>query len=205
MRIRASSFILALALGFASVSVQAVPTVFGSNAYEFIQPGISWSAADTAASSSTFGGVSGHLATVTSQAENDFLVSLVSGLGIQGFQGAWLGGTAGLTVLNVSSFPRWLVGPEAGNALTYTNWTGVEPNDAGIIYLLVGNSGPGGGVTGSWYDDSGQQGVSDGSDPVIGYFVEYENPVIASVPEPSTLALLAAGLLGLFMRRKRVA
>ena len=68
------------------VSLQAVPVQFGLNHYEFILvpdpfgnagANNSWFAADAAAAASAFNSVNGHLATISSQAENDFLLSLV--------------------------------------------------------------------------------------------------------------------------------
>jgi hypothetical protein len=147
------------------------PVSFGSNFYEFVQvtdpftgDNNSWATASAAASASVYNGLSGHLATITSQDENDFLFGLVSG-SFSKFNGAWLGGKAP---------GEWLVGSEAGQGFSYTNWGGIEPNNAGYSYMNIGTLpfviGPG-----QWADDSGVQGVPEaGPDPVIGYFVEYE-------------------------------
>lgn len=202
----------ALALvGMASQPSTAAPTQMGTgNYYEFIQvlnlplgpgntayPANSWASASAAVASSTFMGISGHLATITSAAENAFLLSIVTG-SPTGFLGAWLGGRAGT---------GWLAGPESGNAFTHTNWFGVEPNNAGYIYMSIGTStGPG-----QWLDDSIVPISGDGqgiptfpNDPVIGYFVEYENPATV-VPLPAALPLMAGGigLMGLLGWRQR--
>jgi hypothetical protein len=172
----------------------AAPQLFGANAYEYVPvsdpfTGVNnaWVTDSTAATASIFEGVHGHLATITSQAENDFLFGLVSGL-YAGSAGAWLGGKA----------PEgWLVGPEAGQGFTYTKWGGIEPNNAGYVWMNIGSSFRGN-APGYWCDDSYEQGVPDATwDPVVGYFVEYEN-----VPEPSTLWLLLAGGLGLAWCRR---
>ncbi|MBL4892662.1 MAG: hypothetical protein JKX91_12740, partial [Rhizobiaceae bacterium] len=119
-----------------SGTANAVPVIFGSNAYELIivsDPYIgtnnSYATANSAANSSSFMGVNGHLVTVTSAAENNFLAGLAiaanEAIEPTGFTGAWLGGRAGT---------GWLAGPENGDALTYDNFGGFEPNNNGFIY-----------------------------------------------------------------------
>src|SRR5262249_14231512 len=131
---------------------------------------------------------------ITSQAENDFILSLVAGQFPQR-DGAWLGGKA----------PEgWLDGPEAGQGFSYTNWGGIEPNNAGQAYMVIGAAfvyPPG-----KWADDSGPGGVGAGdglpdssADPVTGYFVEYET----AVPEPATGFMLVVGLAVLVWQRPR--
>ena len=192
-RFRHATTLFLTVAGFLAAAgrAEATPVQFGSNYYELVLvlspsgfadgSANTWAAASAAASANIFGGVAGHLATVTSAAENTFLTTLVPS-SLTGFQGAWLGGTA----------TGWLVGPEAGNAHTYTNWGGIEPNNNGFLYMNIGNAGPGG--LGFWIDDSGIQGLPQyPQDPVIGYFIEWENPLQA-VPEPGTWMLLGLGL-----------
>lgn len=183
---------------------EATPTKFGDNYYEFVLvsdpftgTNNSWATGSAKAADSVYNGLSGHLATIISQAENDFLYSLVSG-SFSGFRGAWLGG---------KSPEGWLVGPEAGQGFSYTNWGGIEPNNAGYAYMNIGTfaSGYSGIASGTWADDSFVQGVPDPTaDPVIGYFVEYEGT--SPVPEPNTMLLFGTGLAGLActkLRRKK--
>jgi hypothetical protein len=160
------------------------PVLFEENGhyYEFVEvpdpfapPNNSWATASAAASARTYNGLTGHLATITSQAENDFLLSLVSG-SFSGFVGAWLGG---------KSPEGWLAGAENGQAFAYTYWNdstvgGAEPNNGGYAYMMIGTEGYynySHMLPGRWIDDSnvaGQGGPDPSQDPVIGYFVEYE-------------------------------
>jgi len=182
---------------------EAVPVSFGDNHYDFIQvsdpftgSNNTWATAKTAAAASVYNSVNGHLATITSQEENDFLIGLVTTT-FTGFNGAWLGG----------NYQGWLDGPEASKTFSevggYTNWNQVEPNNSGLMYMSIGTSTPNTGSAGKgkWLDDSGIQGLPEGPDPVIGYFVEYEDT--ATVPEPATMLMLGTGLIGLAgVRRK---
>lgn len=180
------------------------PSASGGNDhyYEFIQVpnpfsgnNNAWSTAKAAADASVFNNVHGYLATITSQGENDFVFGLVAGL-FTTSSGAWLGG----------KHPEgWLDGPETGQAFTFTNWGGGEPNNIGQVYMNVGPVFAG--VSpGRWLDDSGPGGPGDGLpdpnlDPVIGYFVEYPSVV----PEPSSWFLVTSGLAMMTVLRRRKA
>ena len=205
----ASCLVALLALGLLSIPAraEASPLQFGSNFYELILSDAAfpytsntWSAASTAAGASVFMGVNGHLATVTSDAENAFLIGLAPATTAR-FSGAWLGGSA--------ATGGWLVGPESGQAFSYTNWGGIEPNNAGYAYLNIGlgiDLGADGTIdAGDWADDSLSDGTANGTpgpaDPVRGYFVEYESP--QRVPEPGSMSLLGLGVLGLRAARRR--
>lgn len=183
---------------YAALATQAEAALgcFGSNCYEFVEvndpfngENNAWWTARDAAAASVYNGITGHLATITSQEENDFIFGLVQG-SYTGFVGAWLGGKA----------PEgWLVGPEAGQDFSsYSNWAGIEPNNEGYAYISIGDEF----APGHWADDS-PAGAGQGvpyypNDPVIGYIVEYEGASLVSEPatieiNPATLNLKSKG------------
>jgi hypothetical protein len=175
--------------------VLATPQMFGSNYYDFIQvadpfagSNNTWATASAAAASMQFNGASGYLAVITSQAENDFIYNLVSSA-FSTTSGGWLGG----------KYPEgWLEGPEAGQAFSYTNWGGIEPNNNGYSYMVFG--APLFTIQPSQWADAGL-GLPSVGDPAIGFFVEYENPNYAAVPGP--LPLLGVGAAFGFSRKLR--
>jgi hypothetical protein len=166
----------------------AAPVQFGDSYYEFVQnEAVSWAAASSAASASTFMGVNGHLATVTSSAENDFLVNLGPVYAVA--QGAWLGGA-----VDASQTPRWAVGPEAGQLFSFSNFAAGEPNEGPSNVFVYLNTV----FSGQWADAG--SGVSG---EIAGYFVEY---TAGTVPLPAALPLMLTALGGMGLlgwRRKR--
>jgi len=177
------------------VYAEAVQWPGNGHWYEVVSvaPGqISWTAAEAAAPSVLPGG---YLATPTSAAENSFIFSLVEDDlsvwrldGWDNLHGPWLGG------YQVPGSPEpgggwtWV----SGEPWSYENWAPLEPNDYNgnedSLYLFQRpwSTGP------TWNDGSNNSLVR-------GYIVE------SLIPEPSTLALTAFGLLGLvfFSRRRK--
>jgi expansin (peptidoglycan-binding protein) len=178
----------AMMLGIAATSVQAAPiqwtTASGGNGhwYEFISTGATWQSAFAAANASTYMGMQGYLATITSEAENTFASALAPAE-------AWLGGSDEA----VEGTWRWMNGPEDGQEFTYTNWANGEPNNVGggEDYLHTNHAN----IPGHKWNDYGGPGT--GASITYGYIVEY------SAPEPGTLALLGLGLAGLAASRRR--
>lgn len=149
--------------------------------YEFIPTKTNWITAQADAQSHNFLGMTGHLATISSLAENSFVRSIVT----DNSELFWLG----LTV--VSQSPRdfvWVdnpglvvwrgVSPSSGGLSpggVFTNWEVNEPNNAGgnenytIMYT----------VNGRW-NDTLLNRLGDGGSYVIEYDV---------VPEPNCLSL----------------
>ncbi|MFA9372427.1 MAG: LamG-like jellyroll fold domain-containing protein [Labilibaculum antarcticum] len=145
--------------------------------YEFVPSvGIRWDDARDAASSKTYYGLQGYLATLTSQEESDLAGAQISGAG-------WIGASDAAT----EGDWKWVTGPEAGTSFwsglgsanggsvvtgQYANWNGAgEPNDAGgEDYAHI--TDPSMGVTGTWNDLSVVGGSSGVYQPK-GYVVEY--------------------------------
>ncbi|MFT5737657.1 MAG: hypothetical protein ACI9SG_002007, partial [Maribacter sp.] len=144
------------------------------NYYEFVSdPGISWTAAETAAASRTYFGLQGYLVTLTSQEEADFSGAQTSGFG-------WIGATD----VAVEGEWRWVTGPEAGiqfwqglangTELTFANWNGGEPNNAGgedYAHIAAASVINGVAPLGAWNDLPNNGG--GGAYASQGYVVEY--------------------------------
>jgi hypothetical protein len=114
-----------LAMGIGSVSA-AVPNPANGHFYELVNAaGIDWSAARAAASEMTQGGplCSGHLATVTSQEENNFIVSAFTAGALSN---KWIGGFQdGANSSTVNDGWQWVT----GEPWSYTNWNSGEPSN----------------------------------------------------------------------------
>jgi hypothetical protein len=163
-----------------------VPLQFGTSYCAFVVvPAISWADANADAAASTFLGVHGHLATVTSAAENDFLAN--SFPTFNGLSLAWLGGQ-----VSSSGIGTWVVGPDTGLNFSsggaalpgqYASWGGIEPNNApSAVDMMVGNINWYGITHGQWADDTEATLAGDVQyGGIVGYFVEYE---VSAVPAP---------------------
>lgn len=191
---------------------RAVPLIGPSgNAYEFVRAEtISWDDASTLANEAVFEDVNGHLATIFDQAENDFVLSLLTGVG----GSVWLGGSDAA----VEGEWRWVTGEqfwqgiwqgEAGPDVPFANWiAGVEPNNhlEGEDYLTMlgpdvfgwGNAAPG-----LWNDMSpSTMNRLERSDFYIhGYVVEYD---VAPIPEIPPHWLMGMGVVCLPIVRRIV-
>lgn len=142
--------------------------------YEFVSdPGISWTAAEAAAAARMYFGLQGYLVTLTSQEEADFSGAQASGFG-------WIGATDA----SVENEWRWVTGPEAGTQfwqglsngteLTFANWNGGEPNNAGgedYAHIAAASVIRGGAPVGAWNDLPNNGG--GGAYASQGYVVEY--------------------------------
>jgi hypothetical protein len=118
--------------------------------YEYVSSSGSWTAAKTSASNRSYFGRAGYLATMSSEAENNFIWKLMSSDG-------WFGGSDDVTEVNIAKGStafasqaavegkwHWVTGPEKGTQFSngntpsttvisgqYHKWAGGEPNNAG--------------------------------------------------------------------------
>lgn len=151
--------------------------------YLYVDNNVTWQDALAAASTMTWAGLQGHLATITSAGEDNFAGATAAGGRLawiaasdDGHEGSW----------------TWRAGPESGQALTYFNWSPGEPNNCcnGENYVHL-NWGAGG----SWNDHGGP---GNNINQANGYLVEFSAPV----PEPTSALLSALGLGALVVRRR---
>jgi hypothetical protein len=173
--------------------------------------GPTWTQARALATDRSFNGTSGHLATVTSAAEQLFIQSLLAGTTLIANPypccgtHVFLGGYQDRTIPGYSE-PlggwRWVT----DEPFVFSNWAQapvVEPNDesGGEDFLLmstgIGGAQPPGFPALGYWSDGGDNNFHN-----LGYVVEYST---TTVPEPSTWALTVAGFLGIFGIAKRKA
>lgn len=132
--------------------------------------GINWTNAKNAAASSTFFGLQGYLATLTSMEEALFAGAQTTGTG-------WIGGSDQAS----EGTWRWETGPEQGTVFwnggvngstpTFAFWNNNEPNNQGDEdYTHI--TAPGVGIPGSW-NDLKLNGDTNGDYQPKGYIVEY--------------------------------
>jgi hypothetical protein len=159
-------FFALTAVALAAASAHAAPVAYDGSYYEYVAASLSWTDAAAAAAASSYNGLSGHLATISSAAENAFVTNLST------WTDAWLGAT------KTADGWAWV----DGSSFSYANWLPGEPNNYGgnEDNIVISYSNPG-----SWNDIAAAYTPN-------GYLVEYSTASV--VPEPAGYALLLAGL-----------
>jgi uncharacterized protein DUF642/lectin-like protein len=172
-RVRRLAFATVALIGLLLPPAQASPVRNPDNSHYYdailVTSGISWEAARTAAANKTYRSMQGHLATVTSSAENDFIKYQFPVAEVNAF---WLGGFQQPGILDPAAGWQWITGEPWG----YTNWNqenATEPNDA----WGLGTGSQDENKLQFWYTAGGRWNDSrnrDTQNPSYGYVVEYE-------------------------------
>lgn len=170
--------VLAVGLLMSAGAASAAPVQWAGNGhwYEIVSaPNMTWADASAAAQAA-----GGYLATLTSQEENDFVVSL----GVRNLP-LWLGATQAANAASATDGWQWVT----GETWAFTNWATGEPNNFGAeTALAFAFFQPG-----TWNNaPSDFTGYNNG-----GYVVEY------SVPEPASLALVGLAFAGVGLARRK--
>ena len=175
------------------------PVADGGNGhyYEFVYAHLLWPDAKVAAEAMTYLGVTGHLVTITSPEENNFVFQLDSISDPNVFTTvAWIGLTDDEAFGGYESFGQpnpsvdggvWVT----GEPVTFTDWEPPAPNnaDGNEDYALLGSWG----ALYGWNDQAAHYGAN--------FIVEYD-----VIPEPSTIILFSIGAISLLAyawRRRR--
>lgn len=152
---------------------------------------ITWDNARAAAEIASHLGAAGHLATITSQEERDFIIGAFPEVTV----GTGLGGyLLGARQIDTSGGPADGWGWVTGEAFIYTNWATGEPNDFGgnSEDYLATHDFIGANPLALWNDNAGF-----GS----GYIIEFSG---TSVPDGGSTALLAGlAMVGLAWARRK--
>ena len=192
------SFIVFLLFLIFAAANSANAVSFGGHEYVVVfSNAITWSAAS--AELKTSYGDNWHLATITSEAEDEFIASLISSVHSPGDRNEyWVGGYQDLSATGEKW--DWVNGEgtfwDDGATPLYSNFWGSEPNDGGegkTENYLVLDYRIGSPSAWAWNDEGSAMCY------IHGYIGES-----SPVPEPATMLLLGTGLVGLagFGRKK---
>jgi hypothetical protein len=190
-------FLIITFLFFALVGkASAIPILWTDNGHYYdmvnLSNNLSWNQAVIDSNSLYYDGIQGHLVTITSSEESNFLTNSLKEWQWNGnrWTGAYQVNGTGTSNLGW----KWIT----DEPFVFTNWNPGEPNDASWGIDSENNMtistwfSP---TVGTWYDAPGNPGY------VAGYIVEFEKTTSA-VPEPATILLFASGLFGVFFRKR---
>jgi hypothetical protein len=146
------------------------------NIYQVLyEPSLTWGEAVRLAAEQRLGGIRGHLVTVNSFDEDQFVTELAQSIGVSGDLSVWLGGYQELNQASADAGWRWIDDdgaiPGTNRPSPYANWLPGFPNDGSTTernnyqFLLLGAiSGRAG-----WYDAHPRSGEN-----TYGVIVEFE-------------------------------
>lgn len=171
----------------------AAPVQWAGNGhyYELIQGSFTFNQSVSGAAAQSHLGLTGHLVTITSAAEQTFLNSLTAGTGLY-----YIGASDSVT----EGDWEWVTGPETGSFFEiagvlqpgfYSNWAVNEPNNLNNEDHIVANWAAGG----AW-NDGGSQGP-------VNYVVEFSVEETTEVPAPGAVLIFGLALLGLGVARRK--
>ena len=124
--------------------------------YDFIPGSFTWEAARSNATINYYLGVSGHLATITTFKEDEFIRTNFP-VQVEMFVGPWLGGHWNGSGYGATNGWSWVT----GETFAYTGWNGGEPNHIS-------------GESATHFSQNGWNDMWDYRTDGIGYFIEYE-------------------------------
>jgi hypothetical protein len=164
-----SVLVLGLLINFMPLVAQADPVQWVSNGHWYVvvdAPAINWLEANAVANAKQLNGLKGHLVTITSEAENRFLVDSFG----EKLKERWIGGFQAEGAPEPNGGWTWVT----GEIWQYTNWAAGEPNNFGgneNALIFVGGA--------LWNDKD----ASDNAHWISGYVIEYEPTLLERVEE----------------------
>jgi len=155
---------------------------------------VNWVTANATAESLSYQGMPGHLVTITSQAENDFVSNTV--LANVTWRYHWIGGFQPAGSQEPGGGWVWVT----GETWSYSHWNGGEPNNNGSedAALIYSGATP---YRGYWNDENSSSRPLPNEEP-YGFVVEYEAGSNV-VPEPFSMAFLGSAFVGVVAFRLR--
>lgn len=158
------------------------PIVWAGNGHAYdamaapLAGGINWTDARDAAAALTLGTCPGYLVSITSQAENDFIVANLSEALPPGQRGYWIGAWQPPGSEEPAGGWTWV----SGEPFEFTNWNSSrgEPNDYKGTYPETGED-----AAHLWDDGAGKWNDLSSLDTTPGYVVEYDPICAAAITE----------------------